>query len=235
MLRENAPPITSVNEAASMRIYSSSLGQKLLVGLTGLFLCSFLVVHLSGNLLLFKNDGGKAYDAYSTFMSTNEVIRVLEIVLAAGFAIHIIFGVSTWISNRLARPSRYRVNSPSENSALSSRMSFVTGSVVFIFLVVHLRSFFVPTRFPSGPEPSAYELVRTAFYSPVYDGFYLVALAFLAYHLHHGFQSAFQTLGLRPGRVKLIDWVAAIFWLLIPIGYAVMPLYFLWAHSKGVN
>lgn len=235
MPRENALPIVSAEKAASVRIYSSTVGQKLLVGLAGLFLCSFLVVHLSGNLLLFKNDGGKAYDEYSHFMSTNEVIRALEIVLFAGFAIHIIFGVSTWISNRFGRPKRYKVNSASENSALSSRTSFITGSVVFIFLVVHLRSFWVPTRFSSGSEPSAYDLVRTAFASPVYDGVYLIALAFLAYHLRHGFQSAFQTLGLRPGRVKLIEWVGVIFWLLIPIGFAAMPLYFLWARSKGVN
>ncbi len=235
MQRENALPIVSAEKAASVRIYASSVGQKLLVGAAGLFLCSFLVVHLSGNLLLFKNDGGKAYDEYSHFMSTNEVIRVLEIVLFAGFVIHIIFGVSTWISNRLARPKRYRVKASSENSTLSSRTSFITGSVVFIFLVIHLRSFWVPTRFASGPEPSAYEMVRAAFMYKSYDAIYLVALAFLGYHLRQGFQSAFQTLGLRPGHTKLIDWVGVIFWLLIPIGFAAMPLYFLWAHSRGVN
>ncbi len=235
MPRENVPPIISAKEARSVPIYNSSVGQKLLVGLTGLFLCSFLVVHFSGNMLLFKHDGGKAFDAYSMFMSTNSVIRVMEIGLFAGFLIHIIFAVSTWIGNRLSRAKRYKISRASENSALSSRMTFITGSVVFIFLVIHLRSFFVPTRFASGPEPSMYELVRTAFYNPVYDGFYLIALAFLGYHLRHGFQSALQTFGLRPGYVRLIDWVAVIFWLLIPIGYAIMPLYFLWAHSKGVN
>jgi succinate dehydrogenase / fumarate reductase cytochrome b subunit len=234
MPRENAPPIISGKQAGSVPIYGFSVGQKLFVGLTGLFLCSFLVVHLSGNMLLFKNDGGKAFNTYSEFMATNVGIRTMEIVLFAGFLIHIILGVSAWISNRLSRPRRYRVNRASANSSLSSRTAFVTGSVVFIFLVVHLRSFLVPTRFPSGPEPSMYELVRTAFANPVYDGFYLMALAFLGYHLHHGFQSAFQTFGLRPGHVKLIDWVAAIFWLLIPIGFATMPIYFLWARSKGV-
>jgi succinate dehydrogenase / fumarate reductase cytochrome b subunit len=235
MPRENALPIVSGKEAGSVPLYNSSVGQKLLVGLTGLFLCSFLVVHLSGNLLLFKNDGGKAFDTYSEFMSTNTGIRIMEIVLFAAFLIHIILAVSNWIGNRLSRPVPYLKNRASENSALESRLSFVTGSVVFIFLVVHLRSFFVPSRFAaSGTNVSMYELARAAFSNPIYDGFYVVAMAFLAYHLRHGFQAAFQTFGLRPGREKIIDWVAIIFWLLIPIGFALMPLYFLWTRSKGV-
>ncbi len=235
MASENTLPIVSADKAATVRIYVSNVGQKVLVCLAGLFLCAFLVEHVAGNLLLFRHDGGAAYDAYSAFMSANIVIRILEFVLFAGFGVHIIFAVSTWISNRLARPMRYRVTRPSANSALSSRTPFITGSVVFVFLVIHLRSFWVPTRFASGPEPSAYEMVRTAFSSPVYDAVYLIALAFLGYHLRHGFQSAFQTLGLRPGYVKLIDWVAVIFWLLIPIVFATMPVYFLWMHSKGFN
>ncbi len=236
MSTENAAPaVISVPRAKKVPLYKSSVGQKLLVGATGLFLCSFLVVHMSGNLLLFRHDGGKAFDTYSEFMSTNSVIRTMEIVLFAGFLIHIIFAVSTWISNRMARPSRYAVNRPSENSSLASRLAFVTGSITFIFLVVHLRSFFVPVRFTSGLKPSMYELVVTAFANPVYDAFYLISLVLLGYHLRHGFQSAFQTFGLRPGRTRLIDLVAIFFWLIIPAAFAAMPIYFYWAHLKGVN
>jgi succinate dehydrogenase / fumarate reductase cytochrome b subunit len=215
--------------------YNSSVGQKILAGLTGLFLCTFLVVHLSGNFLLFKNDGGKAFGTYSEFMSTNTGIRILEIGLALGFLAHIILGVITWISNRMARPARYAVNRAGENSELSSRVMFITGSTIFIFLVVHLRSFFVPTRFPGAIQPNMFELVKSAFQNPYYDGFYIIALILLGFHLRHGFQSAFQTFGLRPGYNRLIDLVAIVFWLLIPIGYATMPLYFLWAYLKGVN
>jgi succinate dehydrogenase / fumarate reductase cytochrome b subunit len=191
------------------------------------------MVHLSGNLLLFRKDGGKAFETYSEFMSTNSVIRSMEIVLFAGFLIHIIFAVTTWIGNRIARPQRYAVNRPSENSTLPSRLAFVTGSIVFIFLVVHLRTFLVPVRFAAGVKPSMYELVVTAFANPTYDLFYLISLVLLGYHLRHGFQSAFQTFGLRPGRARLIDLVATIFWLIIPIGFAAMPIYFYWAHLKG--
>ena|SRR2546426_4728274 len=210
--------------------WSSSVGQKVLVGLTGLFLCTFLIVHLSGNLLLFKSDGGRAFEEYAKFMSTNPAIRLMEIVLTAGFAGHIFFAVRVWLHNRRARPERYATNRPSENSSLASRTMFASGSIVFVFLVVHLKTFFVPSRFPAGVPPSMFELVKRAFASPAYDAFYLLSLALMGFHLRQGFQSAFQTLGLRPARRTLIDSVAVIFWLIIPIGYATMPLYFLWAH-----
>lgn len=213
-------------------LYSSSVGQKFLVGLTGLFLCSFLVVHLSGNLLLFKNDGGKAFEEYSEYMSTNPGIRLMELVLAAGFVGHIFMGVRVWLNNRRARPERYEMNRPSENSSLASRLMFVTGSIVFVFLVVHLRTFFVPSRFPGSVKPSMFGLVREAFSSPVYDVFYFVSLFFLGFHLRQGFESAFQTFGLRPGLRGIIEWVAVLFWLVIPIGYATMPLYFLWMKIR---
>lgn len=216
------------------RFYNSSVGQKLLTGFTGLFLCIFLIEHLLGNLLLLIHDSGKTFDAYSEFMSHNFIIRTIEIGLFAGFGAHIAFGVRLWLANRRARPQKYALNRPSENSSLSSRLALVTGSIVLIFLIVHLRTFFVPARFAANSNPSMFMLVKTAFQSPLYVGFYLVALALLGYHLHHGFQSAMQTFGLRTERYRsLIDFVGAIFWLVIPIGYAVLPAYFLWSHWSG--
>ena len=216
-------------------LLTSSVGRKFLMGATGLFLCSFLVIHLSGNLLLFKNDGGIAFDAYSEFMATNLLIRTIEIGLFAGFLAHIIFGAWLWLDNRRARPQRYEINKASDNSTLASRTTFFTGSIVFIFLVVHLNTFFVPTRI-LGIELSMYDLVVEAFENPVYDAFYVIAIALLGYHLRHGFQSAFQTFSIRGQKyLMLVNIVALIFWLLIPIGYISMPLYFLWAHLSGVN
>jgi len=208
-----------------VKVYNSTIGQKILVALTGLFLCSFLIVHLSGNMLLFKDDGGAAFDHYSEFMSTNFAIRTMEIGLFAGFILHMLFGLRTWLHNRSSRPERYKANRPQENSTFASRWMFFNGSVVFIFLVVHLNSFFVPARFDIS-KPSMYELVKTAFASPLYGAFYLVALILLGYHLRQGFQSAFQTFGLRPAWLKPIEWISAIFWLIIPLGFATMPIYF---------
>src|SRR6266498_1229921 len=190
------------------RFYNSSVGQKVLVSLTGLFLCSFLIVHLTGNMLLFKNDEGIAFEEYSEFMSTDPRIRAMEIFLFAGFLGHILFAVRTWINNRSARPQQYAMNRAPENSSLASRIMTASGSFVFIFLVVHLRSFFVPSRFPGESKSSMYALVKTAFSSPVYVGFYLISLFLLGFHLRHGFQSAFQTLGLRPKLRALVDLVA---------------------------
>ncbi len=236
MPRDNlALPAFTGRQARAIPLIKIGVGKKLLVALTGLFLCSFLIVHLGGNLLLFKNDGGKAFNAYSGFMSSNPVIRTLEVVLFAGFLIHIIWAVSIWVTNLMARPQKYAVNQPSANSTLASRTSFLTGSIVFIFLVVHLRSFWVPARFYSGSEPSMYEIVVTAFRNPIYDLFYLIALVLLGYHLNHGFQSGFQTFGLNPGRNKWINRAAILFWLIIPIGFAAMPIFFYWAHLKGVR
>jgi succinate dehydrogenase / fumarate reductase, cytochrome b subunit len=212
---------------------SSSVGRKLLMGLTGFFLGSFLIVHLYLNLFLFKSDGGTTYDAYSEFMATYPLIRPLEIVLFAGFLLHMILGVWLWWTNRKVRGQRYAVNRASESSSLSSRITFITGAVLLIFLAVHINTFFIQSRFfPHGS--TMYEMVAQAFANPWYDAFYLVAVVILGYHLKHGAQSAFQTFGLRTPKYRaLIDWFAAIFWLLIPAAFASIPLYFLWAHLTG--
>ena len=208
----------------------SSVGRKMVMALSGLFLCSFLVVHLYINLFLFKSDYGVEFDAYSHFMATYPLIRPIEIVLFLGFLLHAVVGIWLWLMNRRARPVKYEVLKASENSALSSRIMWVTGFIVAAFLVVHINSFFITSRFLT-PERSMFVIVREVFRNPWYDAFYVVALGFLAYHLKHGFQSAFQTFGLRGTRYqRLIDLVAMIFWLLIPIGFAAMPLYFLWAY-----
>jgi succinate dehydrogenase / fumarate reductase cytochrome b subunit len=211
--------------------FTSSIGRKLLMGFTGLFLCSFLVVHFTGNLLLFKSDGGIAFDAYSEFMSTNFIIRTIEIGLFLALLLHTALGVQLWVNNRKVRTEAYAVKAGAATSTLASRIAFVTGSVVFIFLVVHLRTFFVPARF--GPaDLSMYQLVRDSFASPVYSLFYVIAQILLAYHLLHGFQSAFQTFGLRGNRyLPLIEAIGFVFWFLIPLGFAAMPLYFLFGMS----
>jgi succinate dehydrogenase / fumarate reductase, cytochrome b subunit len=211
----------------TLSFYSSSIGQKIISAFTGLFLCAFLVIHFSGNVLLFKHDDGQAFNNYAETNASSWIMRSLEVVLIAGFLIHIFWGVRTWFLNRRARPLDYSENHPSENSSLFSRIMLLSGSVIFFFLIVHLRSFWVPMRFGGEEEISLYHIVRTAFQDPIYDGIYLVALALLAYHLRQGFQSAFQTFGVRPAWRKTIDGIAVVFWMLIPIGFACMPIYFL--------
>ncbi|MBP1648420.1 MAG: succinate dehydrogenase [Bacteroidetes bacterium] len=209
--------------------YTSSVGRKLLVGLTGFFLSAFLAFHLTINLFLFKQDAGKTFNDYSEFLATYPLLRPIEIVLFLLFVVHAFLALWLWFVNRRARPRDYEVLRASDNSKLESRVTFITGSVVLIFLVVHINTFFVTSRFFAAEESvTMYQRVANAFQNPWYVAFYVVALAFLAYHLKHGFQSMFQTFGLRSAKYqRLIDVVAIIFWLLIPLGFAAMPLYFL--------
>ena len=127
----------------------------------------------------------------------------------------------------MKRPVKYNRFRLKDNATLSSRTMIWTGSIVFIFLVVHLRSFFMPlypTRF-NGNKISSYELVIQAFSNPWYVAFYLVALFILGYHLRHGFQSAFQTLGLRDKKyISLLDGLAFLIWFVIPLLYATIPI-----------
>jgi succinate dehydrogenase / fumarate reductase, cytochrome b subunit len=209
-----------------LSFYYSSIGKKVLMSLTGLFLITFLVEHLVGNLLLFAIDGGKMYEAYGEFLVSNPVIRFIEIFLFLGMIGHAILGVILWIKNRMTRPVKYKFFRLKDNSPFASRTTIWTGSVIGIFLYIHLTSFFIPSRFASE-KVSNYELVMQAFSNPWYDVFYLVAFLVLGYHLRHGFQSAFQTLGLRNKTyTPFLDMLAFIVWFLIPLGYAAIPVYF---------
>lgn len=197
------------------------------MSLSGLFLCLYLVVHLAGNLLLFKQDGGAAFDQYAEILPSLLIIRIIEIGLFAVFFIHIIQGTVLWMNNRAARPVKYVMNKASENSSLVSRTMFVTGSIVFIFLVIHIRTFWITSRFYHEQNPSMYNITVTAFSDPLYSLFYVVAVGLLGFHLRHGFQSAFQTFGIKHKKyAPLIEGVGAIFWLIIPLCFAFIPMYF---------
>ena len=211
-------------------LYNSSIGKKILIGTTGLCLLIYLVVHIAGNLLLFKKDNGESFNAYAEFLPSLAIIRVVEIILLAVFALHIVMGVIFWVYNRTKRPSKYEVNRAGENSSLFSRTMLYTGSIVLIFLVIHMRQFWAPARFAAG-QVSMYDLVCAAFGNPAYVGFYVVAMALLGCHLRHGFQSALQTFGVSNNKYEpLIRYIGSLFWLVIPAGFAAIPLYFLIFH-----
>ena len=213
-----------------LAFFSTSVGRKLLMGLSGLFLCSFLVVHLYINLFVLKSDTGQTFDVYAEFMSTYPLMRPLEIVLFAGFLLHMILGIWLWYANRKVRPQGYAVNRASDTSALSSRIMWITGGFVLVFLVLHVNAFFVRSRF-FPHDQTMYDIIRDAFQSPTTVVFYLVALVFLAYHLRHGWQSSFQTFGLLNGKYKgLIEAIGVVFWLVIPAGFALIPIVVFLSH-----
>ncbi|MDI6766804.1 MAG: succinate dehydrogenase cytochrome b subunit [Bacteroidota bacterium] len=213
---------------AFIQFYNSSVGKKLLVGLTGLLLISYLVIHLFGNLLIFRNDAGRAFDEYAEILPQVVVIRVIEVGLFLIFLFHIITAAYTWLVNKQAAGKQYKVWKKGQTSKLSSRTMLLSGSIVFIFLVIHMQQFWYTSRYEAGEHFSMYEVVRATLSEPVYGIFYLIAMFLLGFHLRHGFQSAFQTFGLRDKKfTPIIELVGAIFWLLIPLAFASMPFYFL--------
>ncbi|WP_439881961.1 succinate dehydrogenase cytochrome b subunit [Pontibacter sp. MBLB2868] len=214
------------------KTFSSTIGRKIIMSITGLFLCSFLVVHLIGNFQLFKDDGGLAFNVYSEFMGHNPVIRTLEIVLLLGFIFHIYDAIVLTRKNKAARPVSYANNHPEENSTWSSRNMGLLGTVILVFLIIHLYNFFWRARFGDVPEDAAgvenlYMVVVDSFQMWWYVAIYVISMIALAYHLIHGFQSAFQTLGLTHKKyTPFIQAFGYAFSVLICLGFAIMPLYF---------
>ena len=214
------------------KTFSSTIGRKVIMSITGLFLCSFLVIHLIGNFQLFKDDGGLAFNVYSEFMGHNPVIRTLEIVLLLGFVFHIYDAIVLTRKNKAARPIGYANSHPEENSTWSSRNMGLLGTVIFVFLVIHLYNFFWRARFGDVPEDAAgvenlYMVVVESFQMWWYVAIYVISMIALAFHLIHGFQSAFQTLGLTHKKyTPFIQAFGYAFSVLVCLGFVIMPLYF---------
>ena len=218
-------------------ILSTSVGRKIIMALTGLFLCTFLAVHLMGNLQLLHDDEGQAFNLYSKFMSSNPLIQTVSWVNFAFILGHIVWGAMLTFKNKAARPQAYAYNKPGSNSSFSSRWMGVLGTMILIFLVVHLKEFKLAylgndlpmvTYHVDGHDVTVknmYYEVEEEFENPFVVGLYVVSMIALGFHLFHGFQSAFQTLGLRhPKYTPLIKGAGFLFWGLIPVGFAIIPL-----------
>jgi len=214
---------------------SSTIGKKVIMSLTGLFLITFLIVHVSGNMLLFKNDGGEAFNLYAEFMTTSPLIKIASYILYSGIILHVIYALILSVKNKQARPVGYKLANPNQNSNWRSRNMGVLGTIVLIFLVIHMRSFWyemhfgdVPIKSYSGVEVSdLYTVVKAAFGEWWYSLLYVLAMVGLAFHLVHGFWSAFQTLGLSHKKyTPFIKTVALIFAIVVPVLFASMPVYF---------
>ncbi len=205
----------------------SSIGKKLLMGATGLFLVSFLLIHVSINSCIFANDGGKLFNAAASFMAHNIVIRVIEVGLFAGLILHVIQALLLTLQNNKARPVKYAVQNGGSNSSWYSRSMGILGSLLLIFLVVHLKNFWIPTKIAvfNHEEHDTFAGLKEVFAQPLFVAVYLVGVISLAYHLLHGFQSAFQTLGLNHKKyTPIIKVIGVVFSIVVPLLFAAMPL-----------
>jgi succinate dehydrogenase / fumarate reductase cytochrome b subunit len=213
-----------------LKFLNSSIGKKFMMAVTGSFLLIFLIIHLVGNITLFF--GPNAFNTYVSALDTiKPLIRVIEVVLLATFILHVFNGVRLWIENKRARGVTYKVNGSSENSTVFSRTMFVTGSIIFIFLVLHLGTFFwrFNIHYPENLEPHQYfNIVLSFLQMPWYSILYIIAVSLLGFHLNHGFQSAFQTFGWNHNKyTPIIKKLGTIYAIIMALGFASMPLYFL--------
>jgi succinate dehydrogenase / fumarate reductase cytochrome b subunit len=203
----------------------SSIAKKVWMSLTGVFLITFLVVHLSINLLTLCSDP-ELFNAASHFMGHNPIMQVMQYVLAAGFIIHIAFGIYLQLNNMKARPVKYAYNKPGTSSPWNSRNMIITGVLVLLFLLLHLKDFFWEIKFGDMSYRSDYELVTNLFGAWYYTLIYVVAFVLLGLHLDHGFQSAFQSIGVNHSRYNaLIRNTGRGFSFLIATGFSLIAIY----------
>lgn len=224
--------------------FTSSIGKKLVMGLTGLFLVAFLIVHVGLNSCIFADyfdptDNGEMFNRAAHFMGSNWVPRALEIGLFAFFLLHIIQGFAVEIQNRSRRRVGYAKTMGNKGSKWYSRSMGLLGTLLLLFLIMHVSHFWVPSRITGLPEasydPNHHDLfikmIEVFSGNPLIVILYILGCVSLAYHLAHGFQSAFRTIGVYNKRyLALIHSIGLGFSILVPALFALMPIaiYFGW-------
>jgi succinate dehydrogenase / fumarate reductase cytochrome b subunit len=208
----------------------SSVTKKIIMGLSGLFLILFLIVHCGLNALVFLNDGGETFLHAAHFMGTNPLMRTLEIGLVVGFLVHIFDGLYLWYQNKKARPVDYNYINASKNSTWYSRSMGLLGTILLFFLIIHASDFWIPNRmnqFMTGEEINLFEKMSEEFKNPIIVLVYVFACFSLFWHLLHGFKSAFQSLGLNHSKYNgLIHNIGVLFSIIVPLLFAIMPIAF---------
>jgi succinate dehydrogenase / fumarate reductase cytochrome b subunit len=197
---------------------TSSVGRKLVMGITGLFLITFLLAHLAGNIPLLLDDEGAAFNAYAHFMKHNKLIALSEVILFLGFIVHIYQGINLYRTNKAARTQKYAIPNKNPKVSKASKIMGPLGMIILIFLILHLYDFFafkygmrsagLQMKSYEGGEaiPDLWSLVIVEFQTGIAHLIvYPLAMIAVSYHLLHGFQSAFQTLGARHKKIHPIN------------------------------
>jgi succinate dehydrogenase / fumarate reductase cytochrome b subunit len=211
------------------------------MGFTGIFLILFLVVHVGLNACIWAMDEGQMFNMAANFMGATVVMRILEIGLFLGFILHIVQAYILEVQNRQKRAIGYNVPMGNKGSRWYTRYMGWLGTFVLLFLVIHIRQFWIPSRFLEMPEVTyppgvtvhdLFSLMKDTFSGHLWVVIvYLVGCLALAYHLLHGFQSAFRSLGVSNGRyLKMLNGIGVGFAIIVPLAFAMMPIsfYFGW-------
>ena len=203
------------------------------MALTGLFLITFLVVHATVNAMIFWNDGGVTFNMVAHFFGSNILIRTMEIVLFLGLIAHIVDGLVLWNRNRAARPVKYAVEKGSANRTWYSASMGILGTLILLFLILHLWHFWVKSRITglheygldAAQNENLFGAMVQTFESPIVVVIYVLGCFSLFWHLLHGFKSAFQSLGLNHKRYNpIIAFSGMAFSVIISVLFAAMPI-----------
>lgn len=217
------------------QVFTSSIGKKLVMAFTGIFLILFLIIHVGLNACIWAGDNGEMFLKGAHFMGANWVPRVLEIGLFAGLLLHIIQGYMLTVQNQSKRSIGYAIDYGNRGSKWYSRSMGLLGTLILLFLVVHLADFWIPNRSHQGwllgEEINLYDKMKVVFSQLWVVIVYVVGCISLGYHLAHGFKSAFRTIGVHNKKYfALIKTTGYAFAIIVPLAFAMMPLsfYFGW-------
>lgn len=214
---------------------TSAVGKKLVMGLTGLFLISFLVVHVGVNACIWANDGGEMFNKAAHFMGATVVIRIMEVGLFVGIFLHIIQGYILSAQNIAKRKVGYAVPMGNTGSKWYSRSMGLLGTILLLFFILHWWQFWIPSRFTGIPGPemeiagrrvhNMYALMKFTFSELWVVIVYVISCFSLFWHLLHGFQSSFRTMGLSNNRhIAVVQALGVGFSVLVSLAFAMMPV-----------
>ena len=215
---------------------SSSIGKKVAMALSGLFLLVFLLQHMSINMMSVIS--ADLFNEVSHFMGTNPLVQgLLQPILMFGVIFHLGMGIKLELENRAARPVKYAMNKGGANSTWMSRNMIITGITVMLFLGLHLYDFWIHEMqvkymqgdmsglLPNG-EFRYWEELHEKFHDPVRVGIYVLSFVFLALHLFHGFQSSFQSVGFNHKKyTPIIKKLSNVYAVVVPLGFVVVAVY----------
>lgn len=209
--------------------------RKIILALTGLFLCLFLIVHLSANcILLLPTDMARdLYNSYSTFLRESPFIKVVAYALYLSIILHVVYALLITIRNRRAKPDKYAINHFKANSTWTSQNMGWIGVLILIFIAIHLANFWARIKLGMGEavgvdangNKDIYEVTYSLFQNGYYVVFYTVLMVPLGLHLHHGLKSGFKTLGFyHNSGLQVLAKVSLIYAAVISIGFGIIPL-----------
>lgn len=213
---------------------TSSVGRKFVMAVTGLFLIFFLIVHAYVNVNVLFENGAENFNRAANFMSTNILVRIMEFGLFAGFIVHIYQGFLLARQNNARRSQKYAINAPAQTSSWYSRSMALLGTLILLFLVIHLSDFWAASRFGSLEEVeygavkahNLYAKMDEVFSNGLWVTIYVVGCFSLFWHLLHGFQSAFQTMGWKSSKyATLIERIGIGYAIIVPLIFALMPIF----------